>query len=160
MWTMLASACSAWAAVYQDSAALRTGISFAHIAGLVVGGGCAIAEDRAILIADDAALEIRRAQVRRARHAAHNVVIGGLGVVIASGLLLMAADMSTYLRSTTFWIKMALVAALLVNGWRMTRAETALAVDSSVWPRLRTTAVVSIALWLATTLVGAALPNV
>ena len=160
MWTMLTSACDTWATVYQNSAALRTSIGFAHIAGLVVGGGCAIAEDRAILIADDAALEVRRAQVRRAHDAAHGVVIGGLAAVMFSGLLLFAADVQTYLGSTPFWIKMGLVAALLVNGWLMTRAETALAASASAWPRLRLAAITSIALWLTTTLAGTALPNV
>ena len=160
MWTMLTSACDGWAALYQDPAALRTGVGFAHIAGLVVGGGCAIAEDRAILIADDAAVEVRRAQVRRAHHAAHRVVIGGLGVVMISGVLLFAADLQTYLHSRPFWIKMGLVGMLLVNGWFMTRAETTFASVATAWPRLRLAAVLSIALWLATTLAGAALPNV
>lgn len=160
MWTTLTSACDTWATMYQNSAALRTGIGFAHIAGLVVGGGCAIAEDRAILIADDAAVEVRRAQVRRAHQAAHRVVIGGLAVVMMSGLLLFAADLQTHLASTPFWIKMGLVAALLVNGWLMTRAEIALVATPSAWPRLRLAAIMSIALWLTTTLAGAALPNV
>ena len=102
-----------WEHLYSHSAVLRTFIGFAHIAGLVIGGGMAIVADRSTLRAyrrgDDRGVEL--ATIR----SAHRVVIGGLIVVVASGALLLAADLDTYLHSRIFWTKMALV-LLLVNG--------------------------------------------
>ena len=56
---------------------------------------------------------------------------------------------------------MALVVALLVNGWRLRSAgQAALDSGSGDWRRLRGAAFASVVLWLVTTLAGAALPNV
>lgn len=49
MWIPIAHAIESWSTFYADSAALRTAVGFAHVAGLVVSGGAAITEDRAIL---------------------------------------------------------------------------------------------------------------
>ena len=38
-----------WASIYSNSAALRSGVSFAHLGGLVASAGPAIAADRALL---------------------------------------------------------------------------------------------------------------
>jgi hypothetical protein len=82
-------------------------------------------------------------------------------VVVLSGLLLLASDPGTFWYSRIFWIKMALVVALCVNGWRVWSAgKTALASGSDDWRRLHSAALVSLALWVLTTLAGAALPNV
>jgi hypothetical protein len=143
-----------WSVIYSDSSFLRTLISFAHIAGLVVSGGYALSEDRAILSsARDAGRTVARS--------AHIVVIGGLGVVFASGLLLVAANLDSYLVSRVFWIKMFFVALLLANGGAVVRAERGVALgDSRAWMRLRRAAWLSVVLWTTTILAGAALPNV
>jgi len=151
---------NAWAALYADSAVLRTGVGFAHVAGLLTGGGSAIVADRATLAAwrGDAAGRLAQA---RACHAAHRIVIVGLIVVTVSGVLLFGADVDTYLHSRVFWIKMALVGLLLANGGLLVQAgRRALAGDDSAWSRLRYGALASLTIWLATTLLGAALPNV
>jgi hypothetical protein len=44
---MLTDLIESWNALYANHAALRTAIEFAHIGGLVAGGGCAIAADLA-----------------------------------------------------------------------------------------------------------------
>ena len=44
-------------------------------------------------------------------------------MIFISGVLLLAADLETYLASTIFWSKMALVGALLVNGAFLVRVE-------------------------------------
>jgi hypothetical protein len=150
----------AWTSIYSNSSALRTSVGFAHIAGLVAGGGTAIALDRATLAA------WRRGSAGRIAHArvvarAHRVVIGGLAVVIASGLLLLAADLDTYLDSRVFWLKMGLVLLLMLNGGLLAGASRRVAGGSDrAWRWLRTASLVSLCLWFATTLLGAALPNV
>jgi hypothetical protein len=149
-----------WSSAYSNSAGLRTAIGFAHVAGLLVGGGCAIAADRMTILAKRWDVAERRAHLRTLRFT-HEMVIAGLAVVIGSGVLLFAADVDTFLYSKVFWIKMALVVALMANGWRVWSAgHAALASGSADWRRLHAAAFASMVLWLVTTLAGAALPNV
>lgn len=156
----LAHAAAMWTAWYSDSPVIRTTVNFAHIAGLVVGGGAAIVEDRAMLAALRQDEDARRRRVE-AQRLAHRVVLSGLAIAVASGCLLFAADWDTYLYSKVFWLKMALVLLLVANGVMLTRAErAAVRGEPSAWGRLRQSAVVSLALWFLTTLAGAALPNV
>lgn len=160
MWAAISQAADSWSSLYSNSAVLRTAVGFAHIAGLVAGGGAAIVADRAVLgpSIDDEGLRRRRAAET---HRTHRVVIGGLALVVASGVLLFAADYEVFLRSPVFWLKMGLVGLLLVNGLVLTQAgrgvERGLA---GAWRRLRVTAACSLALWFLITLLGAALPNV
>jgi hypothetical protein len=157
---VITSLASSWSSVYSNSALWRTVIAFAHIGGLLVGGGAALVADRAVLRA------ARGGTAARALHASefaatHRVVLSGLAAVLTSGVLLAAADLDTYLVSTTFWVKMGAVALLLVNGGVMVMANRiARGGPERTWSILRATAVLSIALWLITTLLGAALPNV
>lgn len=150
----------AWNTIYANSAAWRTSVGFAHVAGLLAGGGSAIVADRATIAAWPRDRATRLAQAR-AVHATHGLVIAGLAVLMASGLLLVAADLDTYLHSRVFWIKMALVVALLVNGGVLRSAgRRALAGADEAWTALRYGSIASLALWFAITLLGAALPNV
>jgi len=150
---------ASWESLYANSAALRTIIAFAHIAGLVGGGGAAVVADRAALSLH------RRSSAQRIDHLAslretHRVVIGGLVAVGVSGVLLLAADSATFLHSWVFWVKMALVALLVVNGLFVIRAEAAAALGRDRgWTMLKWTAMASLTLWVLTTLAGAALPN-
>jgi uncharacterized membrane protein len=149
-----------WTSLYSNSAALRTGLGFAHVAGLLAGGGSAIAADRATLTAWRQNAGSRLTQAR-AFHGTHRMVVAGLIVVSVSGLLLLGADLETYLYSTVFWIKMGCVALLLVNGGLLVGAgRRAQAGDERAWLRLRYGAMASLTLWFLTTLLGAALPNV
>ena len=148
-----------WASVYANSSTIRTLLGFAHVAGLIVGGGSAIAADRGVLRA------VRRAPSELSAHLttirnAHSIVIVSLAVVMASGLLLAAADTETFLHSTLFWLKMGLVALLLVNGAFMRHAERAPSGARPRWTLLAIASGASLTLWLLTTLAGAALPNV
>ena len=156
---MLKDAFNLWASVYANHAALRTTVEFLHIAGLVVGGGYAIVVDRSTLAAarrDDGARSAQLAAIRNA----HRMVIAGLAILFATGLLLFAADVDTFLPSRMFWIKMGLVALLLANGAMMRAAQhQAERGASRAWIRLRSTASLSLVLWFLTVLAGAALPN-
>jgi hypothetical protein len=147
-----------WASLYANSPALRSALSFVHIGALLGGGGCAIAADRTVLRA-----------LRQGRHAVasslrelggiHRVVVGGLALVMASGILLALADVDTYIEAPTFWVKMAFVAALTFNGALLVRAGHVVRTGTSGLVLLRATTIASLALWFATTLAGAILPN-
>lgn len=157
----LTSLADPWASFYSDHAVVRTGVTYLHIAGLLVSGGVAVASDRAIL-RTGAAVPDHRAIRLRDLQTAHRPVLLGLSVVAVSGLLLLLADLETYLTSWVYWTKMVLVGLLLLNGLLLLRAERALERDPEVeggWPRLRRRAAASVALWLVITLFGTALVN-
>jgi hypothetical protein len=156
----LAALIAQWVSLYSGHAALRTVVVFAHIGALVGAGGCAIAADRATLLASRRDEAERRIQVE-ALAGTHQVVIAGLVLILVSGLLLFAADVDTFLYSRVFWIKMGLVVLLLVNGGALTAAERrATRGDEGAWDWLRLTAKASLALWLSITFAGVALTNV
>lgn len=128
---------------------------------MLVGGGLAIAADRATL-------RISHEEPGRREHhlgelnAIHRPVLIALAVLFLSGLAMVAADVVTFVTSPILWVKLGLVALLVVNGVVLERTERALrrasgeAADSQpgLWSRLRTGAIFSIALWIATLIVG------
>lgn len=152
-----------WSQLYSDSKVLETFVTFLHVAPLLLAGGLAVTLDRATLRAWRGSSDVR------GRHlddlgAAHRVVLAGLALSLLSGVLLFAADVDTFWSSWIWWTKAGLIVILLANGWLMTRAEAAVRADPAAsdpsWDRLRTSALVSIALWFAITLAGVALVNV
>jgi uncharacterized membrane protein len=156
----LVSLLEPWASFYGDSRLAQTLVTYAHVGGLLVGGGTAIAADRTTLrMASD---------VDRRRHLLdvsqlHRVVVSALVVMMLSGLLLVTADIETFWGSPIYWTKLVLVALLLGNGARMRSIERAAASDpvpsAAHWGAFRGTAITSLVLWLATTLAGVALVN-
>jgi hypothetical protein len=150
---------SAWASAYSNSAVLRTALGFAHVGGLIAAAGAAFMIDRAILRAARAGSATRGAHLAELE-ASHPLVIGGLLVVIGSGLLLAGADLDTFLHSKMFWLKMALVVLLLANGWTLRRLGRAAPAAHPSSRALGRAALMSMVLWTLTTLAGAALPNV
>lgn len=157
-----------WRRLYSDSVAVSTAVTFVHLAALVVAAGLALGADRAtwrVARSHDAA--------ERARHLAevartHPIVVGALGLVMASGVALALADLEAYALSTLFWAKMLLVAALLANGLLMQHGERAVQRaaaradargEERAWRAMRRTSVASVALWLATLLAGTVLSN-
>ena len=159
MYSILIHAVEHWTALYSNHATLRTTVGFVHVAGLVGGGGCAIAADRATLMAMRASAEARVEHLQSLR-STHRVVLAGLAAVFISGALLFAADVETYAVSSVFWIKMGLVTLLLLNGALVAYNEQLAAESPDIgWTRLRGAAIASLALWFLTTLAGTALPN-
>jgi hypothetical protein len=155
-----------WKHLYDHSKVLATVVVFAHLAALLVGGGLALATDRATLRAWRGAPDARERQLAELG-LTHRTVIASLIVVFASGVLLFLADVETFAGSIVFWVKMGLVLLLLLNGLVMTRVEGVLrrkavpgGAQTTLWRRLRVTAVVSGVLWLTTLLFGVALTNV
>jgi hypothetical protein len=148
-----------WASIYANSAAIRSAVAFAHLGGLVSGGGCAVAADLGTLGALRRGFDALAPELARL-HRAHRLVVSSLVVVTISGVLLMLADLDAYLASSAFWIKMALVVALGVNGAALMqtggRAATG---DARAVARLKLISLVSLTLWFGTTLMGSVLPN-
>jgi uncharacterized membrane protein len=152
-----------WSKIVAHSKAVSASVLFFHLVPLIIAGGSAFAADRATLRVASADHHERRRQLQELV-AIHRVVVIGLGFSFISGLLLFLADVETFLGSVFLWIKLALVAVLLVNGWMMTVTERDLAragenQDAAIplWRRLQTLAVLSVALWIATTLAGVVL---
>jgi hypothetical protein len=157
---VLTSLLDAWSSLYSNHATLRTLIEFAHIGGLVAGGGCAITADLATMTAAREAAASQRTELRLLKRT-HAIVVLGLVLLFASGALLFAADVGTYLYSKVFWLKMALIVLLLINGALLLRGEREVQRGApGAWARLNIIAVVSLVLWFLTTLAGAALPNI
>ncbi|GJG89470.1 hypothetical protein tb265_46510 [Gemmatimonadetes bacterium T265] len=168
-----------WNSAYSDSKVIAVAVVFAHVAGLVIAGGFAVAADRSTFRAwraggGDAGLAARSHHLAELR-AVHRPVVVGLVIVNVSGVLLFLADVKTYAASVAFGVKLLLVALLLVNGLWMTRAEEQLRADNAsapavgprggrpqadrTWHRLRVAAAASAVLWVATTFVGVVLSN-
>ena len=158
----LEAALKPWADFYNHTKPVQAGVEFLHVCGLLIGGGFAIASDRAALRSLDKDVEHRR-HVLREFESIHRPVIIGLTVSAISGLLMLSSDVGTFLVSPVFWTKMSLIALLLANGYLVKRTDVQLSADLSpgnrAWPRFRFGAIASITLWLATTLAGVILLN-
>ncbi len=149
-----------WGSFYSNHAAIRTLVAFVHVGALIAGGGLAVATDRAVLTGaiDD---DFSRQSLLETLQGTHRLVVGSLVLITISGFLLFASDFETFLYSKFFWIKMGLVALLMVNGLALWLAERrAFDGDRRAWSTLRLTAIASITLWFLTTLGGVALPNI
>ena len=149
-----------WNHLFSHSKWVAGTVTGAHIISLLFGG-LAIASDRTTLriSRDDPAA--RAEQIREIR-AVHAPVLAAIVVLLVSGVLLAASDVETFLPSISFWIKIALVVLLLVNGALLTGAERKLGggITDADWGRLRTFARASIVLWIATAVVGIVLSNI
>jgi hypothetical protein len=144
-----------WAHLYGDSKFLSAAVVYVHLVGILVAGGFAIVTDRAsIVLLREAEPDYQRELSRMGN--VHGWVLGGLTVAVASGLLMLFADLHTYLTSLLFWTKMALIAALLANGWLRMRAENLLRDGMMSRQALfRWTSLASVGLWFAVLLAGA-----
>jgi hypothetical protein len=155
--TALTNAAQAWGAYYSDHTVVRVGVSFCHFAGLMAGGGLAVAADRGTLRLARGPAAARAAHLDEL-HAIHRVVVSGLTLMFASGILMAAADLDTMLASRVYWTKMALVAMLVANGVAMQRAERlARTAPVTGWPRLHRAAITSLVLWFLIVLAGTVL---
>ena len=157
---MLTNLFDVWTAFFSNHALLRTAIAFIHVGGLMLGGGCAVAADLATIEAVREGPIGRSSQLHVLKRT-HTIVVTGIVALVVSGALLFAADADAFLHSRVFWLKMALMASLLANGFVMLLGERkVMRGDTRAWGRLHTIAVSSLVLWFLTTLAGAALPNI
>jgi hypothetical protein len=153
-----------WKHLYSDSTVVATAVTSAHILSLVVGGGLAIAADRTTLRTLSCPGPARPWLLEELRDV-HRPVLIGLVALTLTGLLLVAADFETFMKSVVFWVKMGFLLVLLINGALIYRAESSLANAAArneeppekFCSRLRLSARLSIALWLIITVGGSVL---
>jgi uncharacterized protein DUF6644 len=148
-----ASLVATWAHLYNDNRTMSDAVTFVHLAGIMLGGGVAIAADRAAL---HHAMDSDVPYVAPlGGTAVHRWVIIALAAITASGVLMLFADLHTYVTSPLFWVKMGLTLLLVGNGYVRLRAERAvLGGIQSARTRFRSTSLVSLVLWLAVLLAG------
>lgn len=137
-------------------------MTFAHIGGFLLGGGFAITADAATIRAARGTDPRRRRQLTYIR-GIHGVVLIGLAVTLASGLLMLAADLEALVVSFVFWVKMTVVVLLLANGAVVARVESVLRAGTEEpdreWGHMRSAAIRSFVLWFAAVLAGTLLVN-
>ena len=154
----LIGATAPWRELFDQAPAVEMSVVGVHVLSMFVAGGLAISHDRGSLRAarwPSAARDHHAAEL----HAVHQIVVLALAICMASGLALFAADVKTFVVSVPFWIKMALIAGLLCNAIMMTASEGSLRVGSGgtatlAWSRIRTSSIVSIALWASIVLIS------
>ena len=155
----LVHASQGWAKLYADSKPVSIAVTYVHLAGLLLGGGAAVAADRETLKA------ARETEPVRADHLAflgtvHSIAIAGLAMLALSGVAMLLSDLDTFWSARSFWIKMGMLTLLLANGLVMQRAEKlARSVPAAAWRRLKTTSIASLALWFAILLTSVVLAN-
>lgn len=153
-----------WNSAYSNSTAISTTVTTIHIVAMLYAAGLAIAADRATLRALKGTIDARSRQIEELA-AVHRPVLIALSVLFASGVLLLAADIETFAVSVVFWVKLGLVALLLMNGAVLERTEARLRAGaqtdwaSPLWRRLRTSSYASLTLWTATAVLGVVLAN-
>ena len=150
-----------WNSLYSDSKAVASAVLFLHLVPLLLAGGAAITADRTTLRVFRGSVDDRARQLGDLART-HALVLGGLALSFVSGVLMFLSDVDQFLETPIFWVKLSLVGLLLLNGVMMTRTERALGSgpdDQLLWARMRTISVLSLILWIATTLVGVVLSN-
>ena len=155
----LIHASEGWSRFYSNSKVISTAVIYVHLAGLLLGGGAAVAADRETLKAAGEADPVR-ADHLTFLGTVHAIAISGLAMLAVSGVLMLLADLETFWSARAFWIKMSLVALLLANGAVMQQAERlARTLPAQAWRRLKLTSVVSLVLWFAVLLAGTILAS-
>ena len=147
----LAGIAAPWHAFFNRSAPTEMAVVGIHVLAMLVAGGLAIAHDRGTLRAGRWTPAIQRHHVAEL-HAVHRTVVIALGICMVSGFALFATDVTTYVVSVPFWIKMGLIAMLFGNALIMTANEGVLMTGSgngatAAWARIRTSSIVSGLLW-------------
>lgn len=151
---LLATAVDSWASFYDGHRAVSVTVRYLHLLGLLVGGGTALAADRAILKSSRSGPE-QRAGLVDALRASHRVVVPALVVVVTTGALMTLADTETFFASRLYWSKLGLVALLLLNGLGLLAAERAAASGRPQgWLRLGLASAASLVLWLSILFAG------
>jgi hypothetical protein len=151
-----------WAKFYSKSNATQAIVVFAHVAGMLGGGGLAIAADRAMWKARTATDDVR-ARLLAEVQATHRPVLIGIFLMVISGVLLFASDVKTFATSWIYWGKMVAFVLLLANGAWLQSMERGMqrapATTLSGWPKLGLSSRLSYFLWFAVVLGGVLLKN-
>jgi hypothetical protein len=144
-----------WSEYYGNHQAVSVAIRFTHLMALILGGGTALFVDRQVLRAarrEDA----DRQEALRVLSSAHRLVVPWLVVLGITGVFMTAADTETFLSSRVYWIKMAVVALLAVNGCLLLASENRarrMGTPKS-WSSVVTVSTISFLLWVGALLMG------
>jgi hypothetical protein len=150
----ISTAVESWAGFYGHHQLVSVTVRFLHLAGIVVGGGTALAADRQVLKAARGGPS-ERSGVVAALDSAHRVVVPSLAVVATAGILMTASETETFFGSRLYWSKMGLVALLLLNGVGLLAAERAVAAGKpKAWTWMGLTSSASLVLWLTILFIG------
>jgi hypothetical protein len=137
-----------WNEYYGAHQLVSVGIRYLHLAGLMLGGGTALAVDRQVLGATRGTSADRQAAHAMLQRA-HRVVVPSLALVVTTGVLMTASDTSTFFASRLYWVKMSLVLVLVLNGALLVAFEGAVSRGhASAWARLGAASALSLVLWL------------
>src|SRR5207245_467940 len=144
--TVVSQILTRWAHLYGRTPVSAT-LTYLHLVGILVGGGVAVAADRASLRLSPATPDWSTELTRLA--GVHRWVVAGLALIFASGVLMMLAELDSVATSVVFWTKMGLIAVLLGNGSvRMSAENEHGQVLAASWRLSRRVPVVSVVLWL------------
>ena len=155
MFTVLVGFTAWWSSYYGNHQLASVSVRFLHLAGIVMGGGTGLFADRQVIGAIRAGSQEREA-VLSLLSRVHAHVISWIVVVGSTGVLMTAADTSTFFASKIYWFKMGMVALLVANGAALFFAERRsrrLGVEAG-WPRLAAISTISATLWLVTLFLG------
>jgi hypothetical protein len=144
-----------WSRYYGNHQIVSVAIRFTHLTALLLGGGTALFIDRQVLRAARRNAAGKQ-EALRALSSSHRLVVPWLVVVGITGAFMTAADTETFLNSRVYWIKMAVVALLVVNGVLLLAAENrAKEMDSrESWARVVAVSTISFLLWVGALLMG------
>lgn len=155
--SFISSATTSWSAYYSDHQMVSLVIRYIHLAALMVGGGTALAIDRVVLGTARRSDHDRRHAAVTALKGSHRVVVPALVVVTATGILMTAADWTTFEASRLFWSKMTAFGLLVINGMVLVGAERHYARHAHVplgWRRVVLASGTSVLLWLLILWIG------
>src|SRR5215213_6525433 len=96
-----------WENAYSDSTLISTTVTALHLIGMLVGGGLAIAADRATLRVSDEAPGQREWHLGEL-NAIHRPVVLAMALLFVTGVAMIAADFETFITSPVLWIKLSL----------------------------------------------------
>jgi hypothetical protein len=148
-----------WHHLFDRSRPVEMATVGTHVLSMLLAGGLAIAHDRGSLRAARFSDLIRSHHLDELR-AVHRPVVFALAICMASGAALFASDVGTYAYSLTFWIKMGLIALLMVNALMMQSSERTLSIATVggaatvAWSRIRVSSIVSVSLWASIVLIS------
>jgi hypothetical protein len=133
----------------RDSPWLFPVIATIHLMGLTLIGGAVLVVDLRLL-----GLGLRAQPVAELAHDAERWLLRGVGVMVATGLLLFMCFATKYYYLTFFWVKMAALALVIVFTFSV-RRRVAMAeetVSSPTWGKV--VALVSLSLWTTVAIGG------
>ena len=83
----------------------------------------------------------------------HYTVVPALALIVATGVLMTAADTATFFASPVYWTKQAFVVLLFANGYGLVVAER-LSKQGKPWKRLAIGSAASLFFWFVLLLLG------